>query len=81
MDIGIDNRWWKISILLYADDIKSIAENGSDLQMLLNILHKSCSNKLLNINLEKINIAHFKNQETYQKFTRKGVPQPGFIRW
>ena len=49
LGISIGNR--KIPILLYADDIALLAENESDLQKLLNKLHKWCKKWQLQLNI------------------------------
>ena len=42
LDIGINSDGEKVGILLYADDIVLIAENESDLQLLLDVLNIWC---------------------------------------
>ena len=55
--------------MLYADDIVLIAENESDLQLLLDVLNIWCKNKLLNVNHEKTKIVHFRNPSVQQTTT------------
>ena len=43
-----------------------IAENENDLQILLNTLDTWCKNKLLNVNLEKTKVVHFRNPSVKQ---------------
>ncbi|XP_071123605.1 uncharacterized protein [Mytilus edulis] len=60
LNVGIPIEEEKICILLYADDIVLLAENESDLQMLLNVLHMWCHTNDISVNLSKSKIIHFR---------------------
>ena len=58
---GIDIDGEVVPIILYADDIVLLAENEQDLQQLLNVLNEWCKEWDMVTNLEKSNVAHFRN--------------------
>ncbi|CAG2248147.1 unnamed protein product [Mytilus edulis] len=60
LNVGIPIEEEKICILLYADDIVLLAENESDLQMLLNVLHMWCHKNDISVNMSKSKIIHFR---------------------
>lgn len=64
LNVGIKIDEDLICVLLYADDVVLMAENESDLQVLLDVLSSWCSNNFLSINFEKSNIVHFRNMST-----------------
>ncbi len=51
-----------ISVLAYADDLVLMAENASDLQHLVDILHAWCFKWRLKVNVDKTKIIHFRNK-------------------
>ena len=51
---------YTLSIMLFADDIILTAENESDLQNSLDILHRWCQSWNMKINAEKTKIIHFR---------------------
>ena len=57
IDIGGGN---KACIMLYADDIVLLAENETDLQLMLNLLSDWCHSNFMSINPQKTNIVHFR---------------------
>ena len=61
LDLGveIDNR--KISLLLYADDIVSVASSENDLQKMLDTLSKWCNKWRVVINTDKSKCMHFRS--------------------
>ncbi len=60
-NIGIPVENLVIPVLAFADDIALLAENESDLQKLINIVHKwSCKWRFI-INPEKSQIVHYRN--------------------
>ena len=60
MRIDIDG--YKLSCLLYADDIALIAENEMELQSLLSCLNNWCNKWRLSVNVSKSNIVHFRKK-------------------
>ena len=50
----------RLCTLLYADDIVILAENESDLEIMLNNLFEWCNNNCMSVNLKKSNVAHFR---------------------
>ena len=50
----------KVSILLYADDIVLLAENESDLQLMLDTLNSWCNDNQMTVNSKKSQIIHFR---------------------
>ncbi len=58
--VGIDTNT-VISVLAFADDIVLLAENESDLQKLINIVHKWSTKWRFIINPEKSQIVHYRN--------------------
>ena len=60
LNLGIDIKSRRISILLYADDIVMLANNESDMQTLLNTLHTWCQRWRMLINTEKSKVVHFR---------------------
>ena len=57
---GIDLGFFKLYILLYADDIVLFAENADELQNGLNILHEYCNRWGLIVNTDKTKVMIFK---------------------
>ena len=53
-----------LSILLYADDIVLVAENASDLQLMLDCLNEWCGHNSMSINASKSNVIHFRPNAT-----------------
>jgi hypothetical protein len=47
---------------LYADDVVLLAENETELQLLLDVLNSWCCKNELEVNYDKSNILHFRNQ-------------------
>ncbi|KAK3104741.1 hypothetical protein FSP39_009031 [Pinctada imbricata] len=59
IDIGSD----KLSILLYADDIALIAENESDMELMLGVVDNWCKQWRLRINATKSKVVHFRKKQ------------------
>ena len=53
-----------VSALLYADDIVLLAEKETDLQDMLNVLDKWCTNWRMVVNISKTKILHFRPKST-----------------
>ncbi len=51
-----------IALLLYADDLAIMAESEEDLQTLLNILEKCCTQWHMRVNIKKIKIVHLRTK-------------------
>ena len=62
LDIGIQIGDEKVCILLYADDVVLLAENETELQLLLGVLNSWCCKNDLEVNYDKSKIVHFRNQ-------------------
>ncbi len=63
LDKGVTCGDYKLSILLYADDIILLAESETDLQEILNYrdIHKWYKKWRLRIKKSKLNVLHFRN--------------------
>ena len=66
LNVGIDIGSWTLSCLAYADDIVLLAENVKDLDKLLCALEKWCSRWRVLINMNKMNIMHFRRRQIKQ---------------
>ena len=53
IDLGVDLNGVKLSLLLYADDICVLAKNKTELQIMLDTLHKWCKKWRVLMNTEK----------------------------
>jgi hypothetical protein len=64
LNIGIQIGDEKVGILLYADDVVLLAENETELQLLLDVLNTWCCKNDLEVNYDKSKskIVHFRNQ-------------------
>ena len=62
MGLGVSNGNYKVSILLYADDIAIVSENEINLQLMLNRLYEWCHSWFLTINTDKSQIVHFRKK-------------------
>jgi hypothetical protein len=62
LNIGIEIADEKACVLLYADDVVLLAENETELQLLLNVLNTLCCKNDLEVNYDKSKIVHFRNQ-------------------
>ena len=62
MGLGVSNGNYKVSILLYADDIAIVSENEINLQLMLNRLYEWCQSWFLTINTDKSQIVHFRKK-------------------
>ena len=60
LNVGVDIDGEKVGILLYADDLVLIAENETNLQLMLDTLGIWCRNNNICVNGEKSNIVHFR---------------------
>jgi len=60
LDKGIQLNDERISLLLYADDIVLLAENESDIQSMLNVVHEWCTKWSMQLNTSKTKIVHFR---------------------
>ncbi len=49
---------------MFADDIVFMADNESDLQSMLNILHDWCNIWTMKANVDKTNVMHFRGKTT-----------------
>ena len=92
-NIGIDlnignepNVDYKLSILLYADDIVCLAETENDLQSILFIVENWCKKWRLEVNLTKTNILHVRKSRKLQSrftflFDRRPVPYCNYYKY
>ena len=62
LDLGIEFDDFKLSLLLYADDIVLLSDNEVNLQKMLDHLNEWCSKWQMKINLSKSKIVHFRNK-------------------
>ena len=62
LNCGVNIDDFKLSILLYADDIALIAPDENSLQSMLNVVTDWCSEWKLCININKTKIVHFRPQ-------------------
>ena len=72
LNLGININNYKLSILLYADDMVLIANTETDLQKMLTTMYDWCMKWRLNINVAKSNVIHFRKKrikETDFNFT------------
>ena len=53
LPLGVNVAGVNIKMLLYADDIVTLAYSPSDLQTMINCLHNYCMEWCLNVNLAK----------------------------
>ena len=60
LDIGVNMGDFKVSNLLYADDVVIVANNENDLQTMLNTLHSWSKRWAIDINKTKSKIVHFR---------------------
>ncbi|MCG8033469.1 MAG: reverse transcriptase family protein, partial [Candidatus Thiodiazotropha taylori] len=60
LNVGIDIDGEMVGILLYADDLVLVADNETDLQLMLNTLSIWCTNNKISVNSEKSKIVHFR---------------------
>ena len=61
LDMGVEiSSDFKISILLFADDIVLIAPNELNLQSMLDYLSKWCTENQMEVNIKKTKIVHFR---------------------
>ncbi len=58
--LGLDIDGEHVCLLLFADDIVCLADNESDLQSMLNILHDWCKTWNMKVNVEKTRAMHFR---------------------
>ena len=61
----MDTTHFKVSNLLYADDIVLLAESENDIQQMLHVVYTWCKKWRMEVNLSKTNILHIrkKNQQ------------------
>ena len=64
MNVGVSVDERKVSILLYADDIVLIRETESELQAMLDELVVWCKTWRMKVNIEKMQIFHFRSKQT-----------------
>lgn len=57
-----DNNTFKVSNLLYADDVVLLAETEQDLQEMLNVTNSWCNKWRMEVNLTKTNILHIRKK-------------------
>ena len=72
LNLGININNYKLSILLYADDMVLIANTETDLQKMLTTMYDWCMKWRLSINVAKSNVIHFRKKrikETDFNFT------------
>lgn len=64
-NLTMDTTHFKVSNLLYADDIVLLAESENDIQQMLNVVYTWCKKWRMEVNLSKTNILHIrkKNQQ------------------
>ena len=62
LNIGIQIGDEKACVLLYADNVVLLAENETELQLLLDVLNTWCCKNDLEVNYDKSKIVHFRNQ-------------------
>ena len=60
LNLGIAMGNLTLGVLLYADDLAILAENESDLQIMLNTLYTWCEKWKLRVNINKTNVIHFR---------------------
>ena len=60
-EINIDEL--SIILLLFADDIVLIAKSAKDMQMLLNKMHSYCTERTLNVNINKTRVMIFRKKK------------------
>ena len=67
LNLGININNYKLSILLYADDMVLIANTETDLQKMLTTMYNWCMKWRLNINVAKSNVIHFRKKKESRK--------------
>ena len=60
LDLGIEINGFRLSSLLYADDIVIITNTAENLQKLIDCVNSWCNRWRMSINTEKTNIMHFR---------------------
>ncbi len=53
-----------VCLLVFGDDIVCMADNESDLQSMLNILHDWCNIWTMKVNVDKTKVMHFRGKNT-----------------
>ncbi len=61
-NLGVTIDGYRISILLYADDIVLLGETEKDLEKMLDSVYKWSKKYKIKFNVRKSNIVHFRNQ-------------------
>ena len=64
LNLAININNYKLSILLYADDMVLIANTETDLQKMLTTMYDWGMKWRLNINVAKSNVIHFRKKES-----------------
>ena len=59
--VGIQNDYFSVQCLLYADDLTLISESEDDLQTMFNVLADWCSKWRMSVNTSKTAVMHFRN--------------------
>ena len=59
-NLGIDNEYFDMSILMFADDIALVSDSERNMQSMLDIVNNWCHKWRLNINVNKTGIVHFR---------------------
>ncbi len=65
MEMSIITTKWKLKTILFVDDIVQLAENGRDLQKMVNEFSTVCVRKKLKFNVAKRNVFLFEKRKSY----------------